>query len=62
MLREHRGKPREGWLYPTLIGKPNWRRKDTMETISIHDVGLVVGFIALALAPRAIATYFAIRK
>jgi hypothetical protein len=33
-----------------------------METISIHDVGLVVGFIALALAPRAITTYFAIRK
>jgi hypothetical protein len=33
-----------------------------METISIHDVGLVVGFIALTLAPRAIATYFAIRK
>ena len=33
-----------------------------METISIHDVGLVVGFIALALVPRAIATYFAVRK
>ena len=28
-----------------------------METISIHDVGLVVGFIALALAPRAIADW-----
>jgi hypothetical protein len=33
-----------------------------METISIHDVGLVMGFIALELTPRAIATYFAIRK
>jgi len=33
-----------------------------MEPISIHDVGLVVAFIAIAIAPRAIATYLAVRK
>jgi hypothetical protein len=33
-----------------------------METISIHDVLLVVAFIAIAIAPRAIATYLAVRK
>jgi hypothetical protein len=33
-----------------------------METISIHDVGLVVAFFAMALAPRAIATYLAAGK
>jgi hypothetical protein len=33
-----------------------------MEAISIHDVGLVLALLALALAPRAIATYLAVRK
>jgi hypothetical protein len=31
-----------------------------METISIHDVGFVLAFIAIA--PRTIATYLAVRK
>ncbi len=33
-----------------------------METIGIHDVLLVATFIAIAIAPRAIATYLAVRK
>ena len=33
-----------------------------METISIHDVGFALAFFALAIAPRAIATYLAVRK
>ncbi len=33
-----------------------------METISIHDVGLVLAFFAIVLAPRAIATYLAVGK
>jgi hypothetical protein len=33
-----------------------------METISIHDVGLVLAFFAMALAPRTIATYLAVGK
>jgi hypothetical protein len=33
-----------------------------METISIHDAGLVLAFFAIALAPRAVATYLAVRK
>jgi hypothetical protein len=34
-----------------------------METISIHDVGFVLALIiAIAMAPRAIATYLAVRK
>jgi hypothetical protein len=33
-----------------------------METIGIHDVGLVVAFFAIALAPRDIATYLAVGK
>jgi hypothetical protein len=33
-----------------------------METISIHDVGVVLAFFAIALAPRAIATCLAVRK
>ena len=33
-----------------------------MEAINIHDVAFVVAAIALVLAPRAIATYFATRE
>ena len=33
-----------------------------METISIHDIGFVLALIAIAMAPRAIATCFAVRK
>jgi hypothetical protein len=33
-----------------------------METISIHDVGLLLAFFAMMLAPRAIATYLAVEK
>ena len=33
-----------------------------METISIHDVVLVVTLIAVAIAPRAIVTFLAVRK
>jgi hypothetical protein len=33
-----------------------------METINIHDVVLVVVLIAIALSPRAIVTYLAVRK
>jgi hypothetical protein len=33
-----------------------------METNSIHDVGLVLAFFAMALAPRTIATYLAVEK
>jgi hypothetical protein len=33
-----------------------------METIIIHDVGFVLAFIAIAIAPRALATYLAVRK
>jgi hypothetical protein len=33
-----------------------------MVTISIHDVGLVLAFFAMALAPRTIATYLAVGK
>jgi hypothetical protein len=33
-----------------------------METLSIHDAGVVLAFIAIALAPRAIATYLAVHK
>jgi len=29
---------------------------------SIHDVGLVLALVALALAPRAIDLYFGVRK
>ena len=31
-----------------------------METFSIHDAGVVLAFIAIALAPRAITTYLAV--
>ena len=62
MLRETEGAPR-GVLYLTLRRlKPNWRRKDTMETINIHDVVLVLVLIAIAISPRAIVTYLAVRK
>jgi hypothetical protein len=33
-----------------------------METISIHDVVLVVALTALVIAPRAIVTFLAVRK
>jgi len=33
-----------------------------METINIHDVGLVLVLIAIALSPRAVMAYLAIRK
>jgi hypothetical protein len=33
-----------------------------METISIHEVGIILAFIALAIAPRAFATCLAVRK
>ena len=33
-----------------------------METISIHEVGIILAFIALAIAPRALATCLAVRK
>jgi hypothetical protein len=33
-----------------------------METSSIHDVGLVLAFFAMTLAPRTIATYLAVGK
>ena len=33
-----------------------------METISIHDAGFVLALIAIAMAPRAIATYLAVQK
>jgi hypothetical protein len=33
-----------------------------METINIHEMGLVLAFFAIALAPRAIATNLAVGK
>jgi hypothetical protein len=33
-----------------------------METMNIHDVVLVLFLIAIAISPRAIVTYLAIRK
>jgi hypothetical protein len=33
-----------------------------MGNVAIHDVGFVLTFVALAVAPRAIATYLAVRK
>jgi hypothetical protein len=33
-----------------------------METISIHDVGFVPALTSITIAPRAIATYLAVRK
>jgi hypothetical protein len=33
-----------------------------METISIHHVAFVLALIAIVMAPRAIATYLAVRK
>jgi hypothetical protein len=33
-----------------------------MEAINIHDVGLVLVLIAIAVSPRAILTYLAVRK
>ena len=62
MLRETEGTPRGVSVSDSQRLKPNWRRKDTMETISIHDVGLVLAFFAIALAPRAIATYLTVGK
>jgi hypothetical protein len=33
-----------------------------MEKIGIHDMALVLSFIAIVIAPRTIATYRAVRK
>jgi hypothetical protein len=33
-----------------------------METISIHEVGIFLAFIALAIAPQAFAACLAVRK
>jgi hypothetical protein len=33
-----------------------------METISIHEVGIILAFITLAIAPRAFASCLAVRK
>ena len=62
MLRETEGTPRGVSVSDSQRLKPNWRRKDTMEMINIHDVVLVLVLIAIAISPRAIVTYLAARK
>ena len=62
MLRETEGAPQGVSVSDSQRLKPNWRRKDTMEMINIHDVVLVLVLIAIAISPRAIVTYLAVRK
>jgi hypothetical protein len=63
MLRETRGETPKGCRYLILIVENlNWGKEDTMETISIHDIGIILAFIALASAPRAFATCLTLRK
>jgi hypothetical protein len=62
MLRETEGTSRGVSVSDSHSLKPKLEKERYMETISIHDVGLVLAFFAIALAPRAIATCQAVRK